>query len=135
VQVGIEYTHKVKYYVYIERPDEIQTPTHWNVITRSTTALSPVLSPSNMFPPPSSHCTFILPRKHLVCIKKYNFITFFASLKIACLQLCNLKLKLGSVCTGKCCNAPLITQSLFCVGGWKPCFVLRLIQYTQDLSQ
>jgi hypothetical protein len=65
VQVGIEYTYgKVYIYVYTQgSPAEIQTPSHWNVIDRSMTALQPVLSPSSILLPPSSYCAFITASK------------------------------------------------------------------------
>jgi hypothetical protein len=40
-------------------PVETQTPTHWNLIGRSTTALPSVLSPSNILPPHASLYEFI----------------------------------------------------------------------------
>jgi len=40
-------------------PVEIQIPTHWNLIGRSMTAPQPVLSPSGILLPPSSHSAFI----------------------------------------------------------------------------
>ena len=49
-----EYTH-----LYIRRsPTEIQAPTNWNLIGRSTTFPPPMLSPNSILPPPSSHCDF-----------------------------------------------------------------------------
>jgi len=43
-------------------PFGIQTPTNWNLIGRSMTALPPVLSPSSILPP-HSHFTLISARK------------------------------------------------------------------------
>ena len=40
-------------------PVEIRTPTHWNLISRSTITPPPVLSPSSILPPPLSHRAFI----------------------------------------------------------------------------
>ena len=40
-------------------PVEIQTQTRWNLIGRTMIARPPVLSPSSILPPPSSHCPFI----------------------------------------------------------------------------
>jgi len=40
-------------------PSEIQTPAPWKVIGYSITAQPPVLSPSSVLPPLSSHCSFI----------------------------------------------------------------------------
>jgi hypothetical protein len=43
-------------YVYIQESSvEIHTPTNWNLIGPGTTAPPPVLSPSSILPPPSSH--------------------------------------------------------------------------------
>jgi hypothetical protein len=49
-----EYTH-----LYIRRsPAEIEAPTNWNLLGRSTTFPPIMLSPNSSLPPPSSHCDF-----------------------------------------------------------------------------
>jgi hypothetical protein len=45
-------------FAYTRETVEKQTPTHWNLIDRSTTAPPPLLSPSSILPP-LSHCAFI----------------------------------------------------------------------------
>jgi len=75
VQVGIEYACG-QLYMYIQGgPVEIQTPTHRNLIDRTTTALPVVLSPSSMLPPPSSDGVFFPARKIPHDFQK-NFIIF-----------------------------------------------------------
>ena len=75
VQVGIEYVCD-QLYMYIQvGPVEIQTPTRRNLIGRTTTALPVVLSPSSMFPPPSSDGVFFPARKIPHDFQK-NFIIF-----------------------------------------------------------
>jgi len=55
-------------------------PTHCNLIGRSLTTPPPVLSPSNILPPPSSHCAFTpATKKFGGCLK--NVIFFFTFLK------------------------------------------------------
>jgi hypothetical protein len=46
-------------------PVDIQTPTHWYLIGHTMTTLLPVLLPSGIFLPRSSHCTFIPATKNL----------------------------------------------------------------------
>jgi hypothetical protein len=41
------------------------SPAHWTVIGRNMTAPPPLLSPSNILPPHSSHCAFAPSRKKL----------------------------------------------------------------------
>jgi hypothetical protein len=60
--------------MYIKRSVvEIQTPTHWNLIGGSMTALPPVLSPNSILRPPSSHCTFIPASEKFGC-SRFCFI-------------------------------------------------------------
>jgi hypothetical protein len=50
---------------YIQwRPAEMKTPTHWNPIGRSVTVPHPVLSPSSILPPSSSHWAFTAARQN-----------------------------------------------------------------------
>ena len=58
-QIGIYYTRGSLCKYKQRSPDEIQTPSHCNMIGRSMTASWPVLSPSINYPLPSSFCTFI----------------------------------------------------------------------------
>jgi len=51
-------------------PVEIQTPTQWNLIGRIMTGPPHVLSPSSIFPSPSSHCASILARKNSARVSK-----------------------------------------------------------------
>jgi len=52
-------------YVYVLRsPIEIQSPARWNLIGRSMTVSSPVLSPSSILPAPSSNCGFITAKEN-----------------------------------------------------------------------
>ena len=51
-------------------PAAIKTRTHWNMIGRRITATPPMLSPSSILPPLSSHCAFIAARKCLVRFSK-----------------------------------------------------------------
>jgi hypothetical protein len=50
-----------KYFYKQGSPNGIQTPTHWNLISRSMTAPPPVLALSSILPP--THCAFILRKK------------------------------------------------------------------------
>jgi hypothetical protein len=51
---------------------------HWNLIGRSMTAPPPVLSPTSILPPPSSHCVFIFSSKDLTRSKfVFNFLLLF----------------------------------------------------------
>ena len=62
---------------------EIQTPTYWNPIGRSMTALPPLLSPSSILPP-SSHWVFVPARKTATRVSKKCYVIFIfycASLK------------------------------------------------------
>jgi hypothetical protein len=56
-------------------PAENQSPTYWNLIGRRLTAPPPLLSPSSILPPPSSHFTFILAEKILGRAKKSYFFS------------------------------------------------------------
>jgi hypothetical protein len=58
-------------------PAEIQTPAHWNLISCSTTAPPPVVSPSSILRPPSSHCAFIPARKNSMRFKNVISIVIF----------------------------------------------------------
>jgi hypothetical protein len=61
-QVGTEYTYG-KLHTYVRGSSvHIRTPAHQNLISRSTTATPPVLSPSSILLSPSSHCTLIAAR-------------------------------------------------------------------------
>jgi hypothetical protein len=57
-------------------PVEIQTATHWNRNDRRMTAPPPVLSPSNILPPASSHWSFNPARKKFGALLE-NVISFF----------------------------------------------------------
>ena len=82
-------------------PVEIPTPTHRNLIGRTTTAPPVVLSPSRMFSPPSSHCIFLPARK--------IFREFQIMLSVFFLSCLSLKLRnAGSVC-------PPYRSHLFCM--------------------
>jgi len=62
--MGFEYTHG-QIDVFIDNgPAEIQTPTHWNPIGHSLTALPPVLSPSSILTLPWSLCAFMVARRN-----------------------------------------------------------------------
>jgi hypothetical protein len=64
VQVEIKHRYG-QLYVYIQGSSvEIQTPTDWNLISHSMTALLPVLVLSNILLPTSSHSAFIPTRKN-----------------------------------------------------------------------
>jgi hypothetical protein len=54
-------------------PVEIRTPSHWNLISRSTTALPPELSPSSSLPPHPPHCTFIPAGKNWTRVSEMFF--------------------------------------------------------------
>jgi hypothetical protein len=55
--------------VYVrESPDEIISPTQWNITGRNMTAPPPVLSPSSILPPPSCHCALIPAKLKLVVL-------------------------------------------------------------------
>jgi len=59
-------------------PVEIQIPAHWNLIGRSMTAPTAVLSTSITIPPPSSHCAYIPARKISArSSKSYGFNFYF----------------------------------------------------------
>jgi hypothetical protein len=87
--------------VYIEGSQaEIQIPTHWNLIGSSMNALPPVLSPSNILPPPLSHCAFIPARKNSAPFKNSIISMFFLLSKICIsLKLRDLKLLSCYFCT------------------------------------
>jgi hypothetical protein len=60
--------------IYIKwGPVEIQTPTQQKLMDRGMTVPPPVLSPSNILPPPSSDCAFITARKNSCAFQKYYF--------------------------------------------------------------
>lgn len=67
------------------------SPARWNLIARTKTTSPSVLSPSSIFPPPSSHCAF---RRYTSCVSKILLFKLFYSFKI----VCNSKLSRG-VCT------------------------------------
>jgi hypothetical protein len=50
-------------------PAETQISAHSNLIRRSMIAPPPVLSPSSILPPPSSHCGFVPSTKNLALLK------------------------------------------------------------------
>ena len=58
--------------------------THWNPIDRSMTASPPVLSPSSILPPCSSHCSFTPARNNLAHFPKTVFrpivVVYFTAL-------------------------------------------------------
>jgi hypothetical protein len=81
---------------------EIQSPTHWNLIGCRMTATLPVLSPSSILPPHSSHSAFILVKNKFNAIFKMLlcnfFLLFFFKLSWS-VKLSNLKLlTTGSIC-------------------------------------
>jgi len=71
---------RMRYCVYVLciqwSPFEIQTPRHWNLTSPSVTAPSPVLSPSSILPPPSSHWPFIRARK-IRCASQNRYFSRF----------------------------------------------------------
>jgi hypothetical protein len=79
VQVGTEYTYGELCMFIQGNPVEIQTEAHWNPITSSMSALPPVLLPSSILPPLSSHA-FISPWKKQACFNPHYFF------KIVCLK-------------------------------------------------
>ena len=84
----------------------------------SAAALPPVLSPSSILPPPSSHCAFIpATKKFNTRVKKCHFnkhfLPFFFKKKRVSLKL----RKSGNVCNGFCC--PHV---------WGKCVLLRCRQ-------
>ena len=95
-------------HTYIQRSAvEIQTSVHRNVICRSTTAPSPVFSPSSILPSPSPRCAFLLATKNTASLSRKVVITisiyifFFASKNYAIMELRDFKCrKSESVCTG-----------------------------------
>jgi hypothetical protein len=68
---GAGQLHTVRKYRAVQLKSKIQT--HWNLIDRSMTSPPPLLSPSNILPPPSSSCPFIL------AIKRISQIIFESS--------------------------------------------------------
>lgn len=60
-------------------PVKIKTPTHWNLIGRSTTAPPSALSPRSILLPPSSLGAFIPARKTPMLVPKMSFLGFFLS--------------------------------------------------------
>ena len=85
----VNYSIRVCVYIYIYTytytyihthiqgsPAEIQTPTHWSLIGRSITAPLPVLSPSSILPPLSSHCALLPARKNAARALKISFQGF-----------------------------------------------------------
>jgi hypothetical protein len=75
----------------------IQIPTHCNLIVCSTIATPPLLSPSSILPPLSSHCDFVHAKEmHSYRVSKLLFISFWTFLK----HCVNLKLIISKrVCT------------------------------------
>jgi hypothetical protein len=61
-----------------ESPVEIQIPAHWNLIGRSVTAPTAVLSPSSTLPPPSSHCAYI-PARNISARSSKFMVSIFIS--------------------------------------------------------
>jgi len=57
--------------------NKIQPLTPRNIIGRSMTALPPVLSPSSILPPPSSHCVSIPAKKNPACLSEMLFFNLF----------------------------------------------------------
>ena len=69
-------------YIYIYKAVELRSklPTHCNLIGRSMTTPPPVLQPSSILPPPSSHCVFTpATKKSGGCFK--NIISLFLLLQ------------------------------------------------------
>jgi len=60
--------------IYKGEQVEIHTSTHRNLLDRSMTAPPPVLSPSSILLPPSSHSAFISAVRHSVVVRKSYFI-------------------------------------------------------------
>ena len=83
---NVTYVTYGQLYVYMQgHPVDIQTPTHWYLISHTLTILLPVLLPSTTFLPHSSHCTFFPTTKNLACVSKIlcSFFFFFFFFKIA----------------------------------------------------
>jgi len=76
-QVGLQYTYSQSHTQ--GSPTEIQTSALWNLIGRSMTVSSSVLSPNGNLPSPSYHYTFIPARKNSVHVSQtlFRFFTFF----------------------------------------------------------
>jgi hypothetical protein len=92
--------HTAKY-IYIQgHPIENHFPTLWNPIGRNMPILSPVLSPSSILPPHSSHCVFF-PNKGKSNTISENILISFSFLLFknrVSLKLRKLKLRIsGSV--------------------------------------
>jgi hypothetical protein len=81
-QVDTEFTC-VQTYVRIGSPAEILTQTHWKLIGRSMTAPPPVLSPSSILLPPTSHSNIIPAWKNSVRIQKTPLFQLLYIFKIA----------------------------------------------------
>jgi hypothetical protein len=77
-QGGIQCTCQLYTDILGSRPTvEIQTPTHWNLISRSMIAPPSVLSPTSILPPPLSQCAFIPARKNSAPFSNVILIFFF----------------------------------------------------------
>jgi hypothetical protein len=67
----------------------VQTTSHWNLIDHCMASPLPVLSPSSILPPLSSHCAFVSARKDSGCVwKKYYLNSFCVFFKPASLETC-----------------------------------------------
>jgi len=77
-EVGTQYTY-VQLYIRNPKgsPDEIQIHTHRNLIGCNMTALPPVLSPSSILLPTSSHCVFDRASKKKIDPRLPDFFNFF----------------------------------------------------------
>jgi hypothetical protein len=64
-------------------PAEIQIPSHWNLIGRSTNAPPPALLPSNILLPLSSHSAFIPARKKFGALFKILILFSLKKLRLS----------------------------------------------------
>ena len=74
-------------------PVEIQTPTQQNLTGSTMTAPPPVLWPSSILPPPSSHCPFIPTKKIILRFSKILSQCFTSLKTCVCLKLCTMELR------------------------------------------
>jgi len=109
-----------------ERPVEIRTPTHCNLMSCSTTVLLTVLSPNNIHPPLSTLCAFISARKNSARLSKCYYLFSVIYLKLRNSELNNLKFrKAGSVCSVITpCNLQILRDFL--------CFMVLFRQFPQQ---
>jgi hypothetical protein len=85
-QVGIGYVYGPTY-VYMQwNPVEMQSPPLWNSINSRMAALQPVLSPSSILLPPSSHFAFIPSSKNSAEILKVLLFQYFLLLFLNCIS-------------------------------------------------